>query len=271
MRNKNAVLFFIGIVLISMVFVSCKSKKALVKTDLIDRKLLEQVERIQKNEPSFTSANVSKMSVAVDVDGRKFNTSASCKMLTDSMIHISIQPFLGFEMFKVEIDKDSVLAYDKVNKRLYALPFDYFKTRFGISIGFNDLQSILSNRFFTVGNIKPDLMHCKQLESVGSLNVVAYFAEEMMQKMLINTQDRIETVEMSSTKSDYKMVVKYSQFAQLDTQVYPQLITLEANNAKRNVQFDFKISKAVFNGELNFSTIDPSKYSKGDINQLMNK
>ena len=67
------------------------------------------------------------------------------------------------------------------------------------------------------------------------------------------------------------MQVKYSQFNQLDTQLYPQQISIEANNAKRNVKFDFKISKAVFNSELNFTRIDPSKYSKGDINQLMNK
>ncbi|MBV5343348.1 DUF4292 domain-containing protein, partial [bacterium] len=80
-------------------------------------------------------ANVSKMSVAVEVGGRKFNTSASCKIRTDSAIHISIQPFLGFEMFKVEINKDSLLVFDKVNKKLYPVPFAYFKTKFGLTVG----------------------------------------------------------------------------------------------------------------------------------------
>lgn len=270
MKN-NYLIYTVCILLVMSISTACKSKKALVKTDVVDRKLMEQVERIQKNEPVFRSANVSKMSVAVDVDGRRFNTQASCKLLTDSLIHISIQPLLGFEMFKVEINKDSILAYDKVNKKRYALAFGYFKSRFGIAIGFNDLQSILSNRFFTLGSNKPDLIHCRQMGNVDNYSVVAYFAEEMMQRIMINQQDRIEELELSTTKSDYKMQVKYSQFNQLDTQLYPQQISIEANNAKRNVKFDFKISKAVFNSELNFTRIDPSKYSKGDINQLMNK
>ena len=69
--------YVFAVLLISIAFTACKSKKALVKTDTVDRKLAEQVDRIRKAEPIFATANVSKMSVAVEVGGRKFNTSAS--------------------------------------------------------------------------------------------------------------------------------------------------------------------------------------------------
>jgi hypothetical protein len=232
---------------------------------------MEQVEKIQKAEPKFASANVSKMTVAVEVGGRKFNTSASCKMRTDSVIHVSIQPFMGFEMFKVEINKDSMLVLDKVNKKLYQVPFAYFKIKFGLTVGFSDIQAMLSNRFFTVGSAEADLRNCKQSESVNNLNVITYQNSEMNQQIMINSTDRIEKQELKAINSDYRMEVAYSQFALLETIVFPQIINLVTTNGKRTVKFDFKISKAVFDSELSFSKIDSSKYSIGDINQLLNK
>lgn len=270
MRSKKTNYIF-AVMLIFIAFTACKSKKALVQTDAIDRKLMEQVDRMRKAEPVFARANVSKMSVAVEVGGRKFNTSASCKIRTDSAIHISIQPFLGFEMFKLEINKDSLLVFDKVNKKLYPVPFAYFKTKFGLTVGFPDLQAMLSNRFFTVGSIEPDLRNCKQAESSNNLNIITYQSSEMNQQIMINSADRIEKQELKAINSDYRMEVAYSQFALLETLIFPQLINLVATNGKRTVKFDFKVSKAIFDSELSFTKIDPSKYTVADINQLLNK
>jgi len=268
--NKTTRIAFLIIVL-SLSFTACKSKKALVKTDTVDRKLAEQVDRIRKAEPIFATANVSKMSVAVEVGGRKFNTSASCKIRTDSAIHISIQPFLGFEMFKVEINKDSMLVFDKVNKKLYPVPFAYFKTKFGLSVGFTDLQAMLSNRFFTVGSTEPNLLNCKQAESIDNQNVIEYKTAEMLQQILSNSMGRIEKQELKAVDSEYRMSVAYSDFIQIDKLVFPQVINIEATNTKRNVKFDFKIAKAIFDSQLSFTKIDPSKYTVADINQLLNK
>jgi len=274
MRNNNrrtGAILFTSILFLALTFTACKTKKALVQTDNVDHKLMEQVEKIQKAEPKFVSANVSKMTVAVEVGGRKFNTSASCKMRTDSAIHVSIQPFMGLEMFKVEILKDSMLVFDKVNKKLYQVPFAYFKTKFGLTVGFSDIQAMLSNRFFTVGSAEADLRNCKQSESVNNLNVITYQNSEMNQQIMINSTDRIEKQELKAINSDYRMEVAYSQFALLETIIFPQIINLVTTNGKRTVKFDFKISKAVFDSELIFTRIDPSKYSVGDINQLLNK
>ena len=269
--RRTGAFLVISILFLALTFTACKTKKALVQTDNVDHKLMEQVEKIQNAEPKFASANVSKMTVALEVGGRKFNTSASCKMRTDSAIHVSIQPFMGLEMFKVEILKDSMLVFDKVNKKLYTVPFEFFKTKFGLTVGFSDLQAILSNRFFTVGKTEPDLLNCKQTESITNQNIIEYRTDEMIQQILLNATDRIEKQDLKALKSDYKMTVAYSDFVQIDKFIFPQIINIQALNSKRNLSFDFKITKAIFDTELNFSSIDRTKYTKGDINQLMNK
>lgn len=269
MNTKNTLY---SLTLVIILFGSCKSKKMIVQGDSgIDYKLREQIDQIKQVEPKFNTANVSKMSVTLEVSGRKFSTLASCKLRTDSAIHISIQPLLGFELFKVEINKDSMLVYDKVNKKLYPIPFAYFSDKFGLQVGFNDLQAILSNRFFTVGKNTPDLAGCKQISEEGISNVIAYFVSEMTQKTFVNPTNRIEKVALASTKSDYNMLVTYNQFINFESQVFPQLINISAAGGKRSVKFNFNISKASFNVPLNFSTIDASRYSIADINQLLNK
>jgi len=268
--RKFSILHFSFILLLGITFTACKSKKALVKTDSIDRKLIEQVERIQTAEPTFRTANVSKMSVALEMGGKRLNTSASCKIRTDSAIHVSIQPFLGFELFKVEITKDSMLVFDKVNKKLYPVPFAFLKTKFGLSVGYSDLQAMLSNRFFTVGSNEPDLLNCKKTENAGN-PIIIYQNTEIQQQTQINVSDRIEKQELKALSSGYRMEVIYSEFAKLENILFPQLIKLTATNSKRTVTIDFKIAKAVFDSELSFTKIDPSKYTKADIEQLLKK
>jgi len=269
--KRNKILYLVYFVIIGVTFTACKSKKALVQTDTIDRKLVEQVDRIRKAEPTFATANVSKMSVNVAFGGRQVSTAASCKIRTDSAIHISIQPLLGFELFKVEINKDSVLVFDKVNKKLYPILFSFFTAKFGLSVTFSDLQAMLANRFFTVGSAEADLRNCKKEESTNNQNIIAYKNAEMQQQTTINATDRIEKQELKALNSDYRMEVAYIQFAQLETILFPQLINLTATNGKRTAKFDFKISKAAFNNTLGFTKIDASKYTVGDINQLLKK
>lgn len=268
--NTKSILYslFILLVLLS----SCKTKKLLTQSETgVDFKLKEQVQKIQQAEPVFNTANVSKMSVAVEVSGRKFNTQASCKLRTDSAIHISIQPFLGFELFKVEINRDSMLVFDKVNKKLYPVPFAYFSQKFGLQVGFNDVQAMLSNRFFTVGSNIPNLAACKQIEEDGFTNIIAFFANEMTQKTYLNASNRIEKVALKTTKSEYNMLVSYGQFVNFETQIFPQTINIDASGGKRSVKFNFNISKVSFNSPLSFTNIDASRYTTADINQLLNK
>ncbi len=91
------------------------------------------------------------MSLALDLLDRKVNVSASCKFYKDSAMHISIQPFMGIEMFKAELNPDSIIVFDKMNRRYYVINYNYFTERFGVDIDFNSLQALISNQFFCVG------------------------------------------------------------------------------------------------------------------------
>jgi hypothetical protein len=67
------------------------------------------------------------------------------------------------------------------------------------------------------------------------------------------------------------MTVDYANYAILDGVNFPLKIMIEAKSLKHNLNCDFNISKATFNNKVSFSALDASRYTRGDISQLMNK
>lgn len=261
----------IPIILVALLVISCKTVKHTVKQGLTTEKLSELIQKVQENQPTFNTANVSKMNLSLNIDGRTFNVAASCKMRTDSTMHISIMPAFGFELFKLEITPDSILAFDKINKRLYAIDFKYIEEKFGINISFSDLESVISNQFFNSCTQGINVKDYSLSTSETNLNRLSNECKTIKQMTDINSLYRIERVHIQPKSSDYKMIVDYSDFTNFDMLSFPQKIKIEAKNLKHNLNCDFNISKATFNNKVVFSTLDASKYTRGDINQLMNK
>lgn len=266
--NKKYLLF-LGV--LSLVFVSCKSKQAIVQKQVENKPLLELIDKTEMAQPQFNTVNVSKMSMALNIDGRAFSVSASCKIKRDSVMHLSVQPIAGFEMFKVEITPDSIFAFDKVNRKMYVADFSYIERRFGVAVDFYSLQALISNHFFTIGTRTPAKEQCKLITTDQTSNGLSYETESMLQTVNINEQFRVEKVDLNSKKTNYIMSVLYTDFMLIDNVTFPQKIKIRATNPKHNLNCDFSISKALFNNKIVFSSVEPGKYERADINQLLKK
>ncbi len=93
----------------------------------------------------------------------------------------------------------------------------------------------------------------------------------MSQSTQVDALYRIEKVELKSKNTNYTMSANYSGFMTLDSLVFPQKINIMATDKKNTLNCDFTISKAVFNNKIVFSSLDPGRYDRADINQLMKK
>jgi len=257
--------------LVLFTVVACKTKQQVPKQTEQDYKKTELIEKISRNQPVFSTANVSKMSLLLDIDGRSFNVAASCKIRTDSAMHISIQPAFGIEMFKIEITPDSIRAYDKLNKRMYVTGFQYLETKFGLTVNYHDLQSMLSNQFFTIGSKDVQTDKCKVISGNNGLNAISYENNQLIQNSEINNEFRIQKTELKSKTSNYTMSATYNNFVLSDNILFPQKINVKAFSTKHSLNSDFNISRVIFNNKIVFSTLDPSKYDRAELNQLMTK
>lgn len=269
MRHKLSI-----ILLVMLVLFSCKTTKKVTTTTKHTVKAIKPVVQVVKmvlvTQPQFQTANVSKMSLELDLNERKVNASASCKIKLDSAMFISIQVF-GFEVFKAEMMPDSMKVYDKMNRRYYVTDYSYFRRRFGVDIDYYSLQSLLAAQFFCVGNrvIHSDSCQLETLEN--GLRNIGYESSSMLQTTQVNPQHVILQVLLKAKNSNYQLQTDYADYTTINGVSFPQKIALNARNDKTKASCNFSILKVEFDKELKFQAQNAERYSRGDIDQLLKK
>ena len=177
-----------------LVFASCKTTRTIPVAQKKTNQVAALIAKIQQAQPQFSTANVNKMTLALEMGERKVNVSATCKIKKDSAIYVSIQPFMGIELFKAELTRDSLHVYDKMNNRYYALDYAYFSKRFGVNVDFNSLQALLFGQFFCIGNNRIVADSCTLTEQ----NRIEYQHGNMMQSTEIAVDNTIKQVSLKA-------------------------------------------------------------------------
>jgi len=266
MKYKLSIIFAV------LVLVSCKTTKTIVKPQLIAiNPIAKLIEQVQKNQPQFKTANVSKMSLELQLGERKVNVSATCKIKADSVIYLSIQPFLGIEMFKAEFTKDSLHVFDKMNRRYYATDYSYFSNRFGVNVDFHSIQSLLTAQFFCVGQNQIQTDSCKVTPLTAGENQIDFETKSMSQHTEISALSLLNQVLLKTKGSDYQLQTNYSDYTAVNGVNFPQKIVLQIGNKKTNATCNFSILRVEFNTDLKFIPTSSDRFSYGELDQLLKK
>ena len=256
------------ILLTVVAFTACKTTKILTKPVLKTVNPVSQViELVQKAQPQFKTANVSKMSMELEMGERKVNVSATCKIKMDSVLYLSIQPFLGIEMFKAEFTTDSIRVFDKMNRRYYAADYSYFRKHFGVDVDYYSLQSLLSARLFCVGNKEIKADSCK----LSAPNRIDFSTGNMIQTTDINEKYLIQQILMKSVNGNYQMQTIYSDYSQQNNVNFPQKIELQIGSQHTKATCNFSILRVEFDTDLKFIPTNPDRFTRADLDQLLKK
>jgi hypothetical protein len=247
---------------------ACKTAKQVLKPTVPTINAVSQlIEQVQKVQPQFKTANISKMSLAFNINEREVNVSAVCKIIKDSAIFLSIQPFLGIEMFKAELMPDSMKVFDKMNHRYFVTDYGFISRQFGVDVDFYSFQSLLTAQFFCIGKKVVKADSCKLI----SQNKIEFSSEKMLQNTEISPLNLIQQVVLKAKNSDYQLQTDYTDYTLVNGVNFPQKIALQATNQKTKATCDFSILRVEFNTNIKLSPTNPDRYTLGDIDQLLKK
>ncbi len=267
----NKSIFYYTLLMI-VLFSACKSTSKITTVEIpVVSELNERIKQIQFSQPQFSTANVSKMAMAINLNDRDLNVSATIKMRKDSALDISIQPFMGIEMFKVELSPDSMRVFDKMNKRYYVLDYKYFKTRFGIDVDFYSLQSMISGQLFCIGKKELVIDSLTLSAHENGKYSIGYQNENILQNSHILSNNTIEQVVLKDKDNKYQMQTNYENFAMVNTVNFPQKISMHITNQKSKVSCDFSVQKVEFNSKVIFSPSSQRIYTRSNIDLLLKK
>lgn len=86
------------------------------------------------------------------------------KMVRDSAFQLSVQPFLGIEVFRAEFTVDSIKVVDRMNKRYVAERYADLKGQTPIEFNFYNLQALFTNHIFLPGKQEIDPKQYKRFK-----------------------------------------------------------------------------------------------------------
>ena len=242
---------------------ACKTRQ-LTDKQYLKSNVKQIIEQIQNNEPKFATANVSRMNIALKLNDRTVNVNASCRIIADSAIHVSLQPMLGIEMFKAEISKDSILLFDKMNRRMYAIAYDYFESRTGIAISFETIQSLIAQQFFSL--VATDVKLWQKNDAAQQIFVQH---NDMQQETNFDAKFRIEAQKI--TANDALVQIKYADRADFGGVLFPRNIDISAKSGNQIMSLTFGITRLAFDENISLNAMDATRYRRENIEQLLKK
>lgn len=88
---------------------------------------------------------IPRMTIIVNMQGQQMSTPASMKWQRGGGLMVSLQPFIGMEMFRFELGEQGLTVIDKVNRQ-YALLTNEQIAQMGARITLDDIDSWIDER-----------------------------------------------------------------------------------------------------------------------------
>ncbi|MBP9017795.1 MAG: DUF4292 domain-containing protein [Paludibacteraceae bacterium] len=264
--KKRLSIFLMILTLLS----SCKTKKMMEQPTYFPQKLTtEKVIEQLKTLDNIQTAEIKKMSIYLKMNDREFNVTSSMTMKKDSAINISIQPFFGMELFKVELTPDKITLYDKINQTYYTADYLFIANHLGFPVNFFDLQAMLTDRYFC---LSAQTEKSCQLLSVTTEVINFGFENELLkQQMEILPDFRIKKVTLKDKIHDVELESNYENFDVVDGVIFPRKISIISKGSKSKNTSSVSIEKVKFNQPVEFTPIDIRRFKKGSFDQLFKK
>lgn len=276
MKAQKYILIFTSL----MALMACHTKKAVVQKPIEQSNTLlinssEQIIRsLEKNQPDFKTANISKMSIDINIKERQYSVGGACQMVTDSAIHFSVMPVLGIEMFKLELSPKEFILIDKFNKKYYKSSYDFFKNSFGINLNYVDIQSLVSNKLFLLGKSAYTPEDFSWQANNSSAHTLTAVSNKVKQTISVDSEQlqRIIQLIFKTVDGAYLFSTSYSDFQNNGSVIFPQKMQIYAEqDGVRKASFDFDIQKITFNEPAKLKSTSLSKYAQGDIHAFFKK
>jgi hypothetical protein len=217
---------------------------------------------------SFETLKVKRMNVGFLINGVGENFSGNLAISRDSLIAISVIPFLGYEALRIMCTRDSVIVINRTDKTYHASSLDYYLKKYNILARFNDLQSILINEIFIYQDGFTDIEYEKSIELEAG-NMV-FIIKALLGNITLTNQEiaadsacaQIRDVFVVDYQRGVKMSVKYDDFNGCEMDSFPNSIMIDIKDKRYEISLNIEYGQVIFNDQINVTFAIPDSYSR---------
>jgi len=248
MSNRFLVLLFL------IVASSCSRKVAVTGTDFIEHnKLVFSI-------PEFEYLNT-KTKIQFRDQERNVSTSANIRIKKDSIIWMSLTPFLGIEVARALITTDSLVLMNRLNKEYMVYNFDTLSEKFQFDINYHLIQSLILGNMPLEYEERNQIVSSKHFyiikQQSGPYSIDNYISRELM---------KLQKVEVSEEPKKNRMVMEFKDHKEVEVFTIPfsSLISVDYEDGTevKNTELNIRHSQAELASVLQFPFEIPSRYEK---------
>jgi hypothetical protein len=182
--------------------------------------------------------SIQKAEVKVNAEETRTDLVASIKYQKEGKYLISIRSKSGIEVVRIFLTNDTILANDRIHKKIYCGSAAYMEDKYGIS--FRSLPLIFGD-FIDVDGAGKEIIDCKEGKGV--------FLNNMGEKALTMTIDcregKVIGSVINSENGDSRLEIKYKNFHKYENMIYPAVINIIETKTGSYIRIEIK--KIVFN------------------------
>jgi hypothetical protein len=202
-----------------------------------------------------------------------FKTTAYVKIIQDSIIQLSIRPFLGQEALRVSITPDSLCIINRVYKQYALENISNLRQSHGAYFNYYNLQALLTNALFLPGQRQVDESNYNLFDVSEASNMYLLKTADksgMLYNFAVDSSDRIVSALLLSPEEGYTLQWSYSDFVKDTDYIYPTRIQANVDIKQRRFDMKMSYSKLDINTKLSVDNAIPNRYTKVSVSELIN-
>lgn len=191
---------------------------------------------------------------------KRINGNANIRIRKDSLIWISVSPSIGIEATRMMITKDTAIVINRMDKEYYVFNFDEISRYFDFKIDFQLIQSIL------LGNLALPIDDAAQIAKENNYVLLKQkYGTLDIQTFILSENKKIETVLINEEHTSNFMTLKYSEFKELSSFLFPKVclvnLTYKAKKGPLVTSIDLQHNRVdISDKPLKFPFNIPAKY-----------
>jgi len=266
--------FLAACLLVGYLFVGCKSS---VGTS-------SSVAAITKTNESFFASvldhslryNTFSARMNLDFSGsqQEFSSRVQVKMIYNERIQLSIQPFLGIEMFRIELSNDSIKILDRMNKRYVTDNYHPLKNEYDVDVNFQNVQALLTNRIFIPGESSVSVQQYHQFRVSKKSNHQAELQWKgkngTFYTFVADSEEKLLSTRIENDPQKQQLTWEYSNFQTINNQLFPTKMTarlMSGDQVQGTSTLSFSTPEINRPVSLDFTV--PSGYSRVRLEQII--
>ena len=195
------------------------------------------------------------------------------KMVKDSAFQLSVQPFLGIEIFRIELSRDTIKVVDRMNKRYMIENYSNLQGQTPIEFNFYNLQALFTNHLFIPGEQGVSRKHYNRfkLNQEGPVaEIKTKDAMGLFYTFKADGEEKLLSTYVADPSDRYALQWDYADFRLVDGQPFPMRMDVQVmkdGTSQGGVTLHFSRMQTDVPVKMDFSI--PAKYKRITLSQII--